>query len=99
MASLIADNQNDPVVPEAGSDAAPSESAYLADAAIAFNESPGEGDVLDLADVLLGSPGSHNIEDYLLAIDNGTSSTLFATKKEPQSTQAIRISCRLRITW
>ena len=70
ISGLIADNQNDPlIVDPAGAAAIP------ADATIAMDDAAG-GDVLDLGDVLMGTPDSENIDNYLLAISNGSSSTL-----------------------
>eukprot|EP01026_Neomeris_dumetosa_P056170 TRINITY_DN51323_c0_g1_i1.p1 TRINITY_DN51323_c0_g1~~TRINITY_DN51323_c0_g1_i1.p1 ORF type:complete len:158 (+),score=12.52 TRINITY_DN51323_c0_g1_i1:189-662(+) len=74
ISHLIADNQNDPRFVEPGEEIA-QKPQFPADATLSFGESP-NGDVLDLADVLLGSPDSQNIDNYLLAINNGGSSTL-----------------------
>jgi len=72
ISGLIADNQNDPLFVEP---AATEAAAMPADATIAMDDAAG-GDVLDLGDVLMGTPDSENIDNYLLAISNGSSSTL-----------------------
>lgn len=72
---LIADNQNDPRLIEPGQHVEDAESDFIADATMTMDDSVGQ-DVLDLADILNGSPGSDNIDGYLLAINNGESSTL-----------------------
>lgn len=73
ISGLIADNQNDPLIVDP---AAAAEAAVIpADATIAMGDAAG-GDVLDLGDVLMGAPDSENIDNYLLAISNGSSSTL-----------------------
>lgn len=74
ISHLIADNQNDLRLVEPGGEAA-QKTSFPADATLSFGDSP-DGDVLDLADVLLGAPDSQNIDNYLLAINNGGSSTL-----------------------
>lgn len=84
ISGLIADNQNEPFFVEpATADAAAAlavgtaagTAALPADATIAMDDTAG-GDVLDLAQVLTGTPDSDNIDNYLLAISNGSSSTL-----------------------
>lgn len=74
-ADLIADNQNDPRLIEPGHDVDDAEADFIADATMTMDDSVGR-DVLDLADILNGSPGSDNIDGYLMAISNGESSTL-----------------------
>ena len=71
---LLADNQNEPLLVDLMGHAA-QQSHYSPDASLHFADGDGE-DRLDLADILTGEPGSENIDDYLLAIDNGKSSTL-----------------------
>ena len=73
ISGLIADNQNDPLIVDPA--AAIEATAIPADATIAMDDAAG-GDVLDLGDVLMGTPDSENIDNYLLAISNGSSSTL-----------------------
>ena len=70
ISGLIADNQNDPLIVDPAA-----ATAIPADATIAMDDAAG-GDVLDLGDVLMGAPDSENIDNYLLAISNGSSSTL-----------------------
>ena len=74
FSQLIADNQNDPRFVEPGGGGL-EKPAFPADATLSFGQSP-NGDVLDLADVLIGTPDSKNIDNYLMAINNGGSSTL-----------------------
>ena len=75
VAGLLADNQNEPRLVEPHLELAPAAAVLPADATIAFGEQDG-GDVLDLGDVLMGQPGSNNIDLYLLAISQGESSIL-----------------------
>ena len=71
---LLADNQNEPLLVDLMGRAA-QQPKYNADASLHFADGDGQ-DTLDLADILTGQPGSENIDDYLMAIDNGSSSTL-----------------------
>ena len=71
----IADNQNDPLIVDLVDEAAASRPSWQPDASLHFADG-GSEERLDLADILSGEPGSQNIGDYLLAIDNGSSSTL-----------------------
>lgn len=75
VGGLLADNQNEPRLVEPHLEVAPTSPVFAADATISFGDPEG-GDVLDLADVLMGQPASSNIDMYLLAISNGASSTL-----------------------
>ena len=74
FSQLIADNQNEPRFVEPGGGGS-EKATFPADATLSFGQSP-NGDVLDLADVLIGAPDSKNIDNYLMAINNGGSSTL-----------------------
>ncbi len=72
---MIADNQNEPLLVDLLGGAELPKASYQADASLDFAEGDGS-DVLDLADVLTGEPGAGNIDDYVLAIHHGGSSTL-----------------------
>lgn len=75
LAGLLADNQNEPRLVEPFLELAPAMPDFSADARITFGGQEG-GDVLDLGDVLMGQPGSNNIDLYLRAISQGESSIL-----------------------
>ena len=73
---LVADNQNDPRIEGGGPDPSPlGLFGFAPDAILDFNGDSGL-ESLDLADILDGSPGSENIDSYIMAIGNGVSSTL-----------------------
>ena len=72
---VIADNQNEPLLEDLLGSAAAQGTGYSADASLDFSEGDGS-DSLDLADVLTGEPGADNIDDYVMAINHGGSSTL-----------------------
>jgi len=69
---VIASNENEPVfaetVPVPGT-------TFDVDASLDFTGGAGD-EVLDLADILAGTPGADNIDNYLLAIKQGGFSTL-----------------------
>ncbi|MGF1612242.1 MAG: type I secretion C-terminal target domain-containing protein [Kiloniellales bacterium] len=75
VAGLLADNQNEPRLVEPHLELPQAAPVIPADATIAFSN-PNGGDVLDLGDVLMGQPGSNNIDLYLRAISHGESSIL-----------------------
>ena len=73
VAGLAVSNQNEPPLVDLLVGDSATRPAFAADASLHYGE--GE-DSLDLADILLGEPGSENIDGYLLAINHGSSSTL-----------------------
>jgi hypothetical protein len=75
VASLLASNQNEPRLVEPHLELAAASPVFPADATISFGDQGG-GDVIDLGDVLMGQPGSDNIDLYLRAIPQGESSIL-----------------------
>ncbi|MCG8360509.1 MAG: type I secretion C-terminal target domain-containing protein [Kiloniellales bacterium] len=75
VGDMIADNQNEPLLVDLLSEAGNATQSHSADASLHFADGDGT-DFLDLADILLGAPGADNIDDYVLAINHGKSSTL-----------------------
>ncbi len=71
---LVADNQNDGAFGLVGAESEPPVE-FQADTSLDFKDG-NDTDIIDLADVLSGTPDSENINDYLLAISKGGSSTL-----------------------